>query len=195
MASYSIISYTATSVTLRATGLTAGNQIRFFIRLYANSADTSGDAIITAAASTVDHTFSGLKPGTSYTCNVAYPYTPGVNTWLGGQTVTTKSADARPYDWGWYSTIVSGGAIGLSALEWNNFCLRINEFRLYKDMSDYSFTAVSTGTVISASIVNEAWIAINEISGHGTMPNMAVSGGPLYASFFLGLTEALNAIE
>lgn len=110
-------------------------------------------------------------------------------------TVTSDEAE-RPDDWSWRSTIESGGKVGLTAYEWNRFCNRINDFRIYKGLETYDFTTVVSGeTEISAAICNEAWYAIEEISGHGNMPDEAVSGCPLYADFFNGLMNALNAIS
>lgn len=110
-------------------------------------------------------------------------------------TVTYTTSNPRPSNWSWYSAIASGASINLSATEWNTFCSRINEFRAYAGLTQYYFTTVYSGTAISAAICNEAWYAINAISGHGTMPSMALSGGPLYASFFTGLRDALNAVS
>lgn len=101
----------------------------------------------------------------------------------------------RPLDWSWTTTVAQGSEIKLTAAEWNNFTSRINEFREYADLSSYTFTkAVSGVTVIEATICNEAYTAIDAITGHGTLPTKLVSGGSLYASFFNGLKNALNAI-
>lgn len=102
----------------------------------------------------------------------------------------------RPDDWEWTSTIESGAAIEISALEWNLFCDRINEFRVYQELKEYSFTTVVSGQVISAAVVNQAISAISAISGHGTLPSQAVSGvTKITARFFHQLKDALNAIK
>ena len=184
--SFEIRSYTSTSVTIRVTSITSGSTIRFLIRK-----STSTTAIIdeeyTATSTTMTKTFSGLSGGTTYVVNVH-----DGTSWLGAETFTTDAA--RPWDWAWYSTITQGGVIGLSALEWNTFCERINEFRAYDGLSDYNFTYVYKGDVISASIVNEARTAIASISGHGTLPSPATSGGAITAAFFNDLKDALNDI-
>lgn len=108
--------------------------------------------------------------------------------------IMATAIGTRPDDWSWDSTIESGSAITITAVEWNNFCARINEFREYAGLSSYSFTTVRSGTTISATIVNQARTAISEISGHGTLPSAAVSGGVINASFFNTLVSALNSI-
>lgn len=104
------------------------------------------------------------------------------------------SKNGRPDDWSWYSTIKTGANISLTAQEWTDFCTRINEFRIYLDLSEYTFITVSRGTKISANIVNQARTAISAIPDHGTLPSAAVSGGAITANFFNTLASALNSI-
>lgn len=128
--------------------------------------------------------------GTTRTVNVnIYP-----ESYCTVQVIATNIAVERPNDWSWWSTIRSGAAIAITASEWNAFTTRINEFREYTGLSSYSFTTVSSGTPISYWIVNQARTAISEISGHGSLPSAAVSGGKIYASFFNSLASALNSI-
>lgn len=111
------------------------------------------------------------------------------------QSCSESFVPVRPSDWMWTSTIVSGREIRITASEWNGFCSRINEFRAYKSLSNYSFTTVVSGTTkISAAIVNQARTAISAISGHGSLPSAAIAGGALTASFFNSLSSALNAV-
>lgn len=103
-------------------------------------------------------------------------------------------AGSRPSDWQWWNSIYQGAKIKISADEWNSFCARINEFRAYKGLASYSFTKVSSGNKISASVVNQAVTAISAIPGHGTLPNSVYVGNPIKASFFNSLQTALNGI-
>lgn len=117
--------------------------------------------------------------------------------WPAGQAtvVVLEEKPARPDNFYWDSAVASGNEAIIYAWRWNSFAGRINEFRVYKGLPAYNFTTVYSGTTpISASIVNEAWDAINEIPGKGTMPSKAVSGGPMYASFFHSLANAINSI-
>ena len=112
---------------------------------------------------------------------------------VGTRTVIVKSN--RPSNWSWQSYIASGSPINISANEWNDFCAKINEFRIYSGVSEYSFTWVYSGMNMSANIINQAWNAINGIDGSGTLPSKAVSGGEIKASFFYQLQDALNQIK
>ena len=193
MASFSIVYYTSTTCMIRAKGLTVGGQIQVMVRLADDPSDQTFKEICDIDSSTMEWIVEGLEPGTDYLANVNPEYPD--SGWLGAKSFTTESELQRPWDWEWYSTIKQGGKIGLSALEWNHFCDRINEFRIYKGLSEYSFTTAVKGNEITASIVNEAYIAIKGISGHGTLPSKAVQGSVITASFFLDLTDALNSIS
>lgn len=195
MASINVSSYGQTSATFLISGLTVGNQVRIFVREADGDQTTMLDTIRTATGSTMTQPVSGLSPGTEYAYNIAYPWTENNNPWGTTKYFTTREASTRPSDWAWTSTIASGKPVQIKATEWNNFCSRINMFRSYKGMSSYSFTKATSGAEISAAIVNEARTAISAISGHGTLPSAAVSGGKMYASFFTGLASALNAIS
>lgn len=107
---------------------------------------------------------------------------------------TYSGGPERPDNWSWWSTISPGSAIAITAEEWNAFTARINEFRDYYGLDRYWFTTATSGMVISYWIVNQARTAISEISGHGSLPSAAVSGGKIHASFFNSLASALNSI-
>lgn len=113
----------------------------------------------------------------------------------GSVTLNVNVTNLRPSDWSWVTTVAQGSQIALTAAEWNAFTSRINEFREYAGLTMYAFTtAVSGVTPVNATICNEAHVAIDAISGHGTLPAQLVLNGSLYASFFNGLKDALNAI-
>lgn len=135
-------------------------------------------------------TFSvSLTAGKRYAVNVSVN-----NTNIGVQYFTAPSAKTRPSNWYW-SGISSGAAISVSASTWNQFCSRINEFRKYKGLFDFSFTPAVSGQPMYASQANQAWNAINGISGHGSMPNSVWTGAEMSASFMIDLQNALNSIS
>ena len=188
MASFTV-SCGETTVTMRVSGLTKGQSVRFYVRIDPGST-VYADGTYTATASSMTKTFSGLKAGTKYACNVELDN----KTWIGTKYFTTDSAAIpRPSDWSWHSSIYSGGYIKLTATEWNDFTARINDFRTYKGLSKYSFTRVSRGTNISASIVNEATNAIRAMNSVAT--SNVYSGDNISASFFNSLKNALNNIK
>lgn len=99
----------------------------------------------------------------------------------------------RPNDWTWSVTMTSGQPVNITANEWNNFTTRINQFRFYMGLSNYTFTSVSSGYDIFAYQVNEAVNAINPMV---TNPlSTQVSGGTAAASFMNLLRDRLNSIQ
>lgn len=197
MASYSI-SVTGSTIKFTIKGVPKGQKVWLFLRREDDNTNLIGSdyAQPTSTNSTsFSRSFADvLEENTDYVCNVAYPVYPA--TWLGAESFTTDSFGAtRPYNWNWYSTVEQGAPIKLTALEWNDFCSRINEFRDYSGLSSYDFTRVSRGDPIEASVVNEARSAISSISGHGSLPSKARSGRAITAAFFNDLKDALNYID
>lgn len=194
MATFKITNITYESVTFKVTGLTKGDTVQFYVRLASDSSDQTVNKTYTATSTTMTKTFYGLEPETTYKYNF---WLNGSVVYSSGPSFTTEAEPtvSRPWDWAFYSTIVSGGKIGLTALEWNNFCARINEFRDYCGLSSYNFTTVVKGkTLISASIVNEARTAISAMPHTVSLPSKAASGGTITAYFFNRLVAALNSI-
>jgi len=192
MASYTLTSITTSSVTVYVSGISSGQSIEIYIRLDPGSAaDKVFDETYTSTGTHLIKTCSGLPDGTNFAINVKYQ-----GDWIGAQTFSTKTqaAPTRPRDWQWTSTVSAGSPIRISAAEWNNFCSRINEFRRYKSLSNYSFTTVYSGTPISATIVNQAVSAIKGISGYGSYLYYVSPGNAITAYFFNLLKTELNAI-
>src|SRR5690606_13835050 len=106
-------------------------------------------------------------------------------------TVRLQYKVARPSNWTWHSSKTSGSVVNLTAAEWNSFVIRINQFRMYKSLSNYSFTTVSSGNPIRASQLNEARSAIASMT---SVPSSAVSGATATASFINALSNSLNAV-
>ena len=193
---FTIDAVTSNSATITVKGFVPNERVRFQIKRYSNSS-TAVDMDYIVNATTLTKTFSGLTPNTVYYADVQL----NQSLWLGGSSITdgkrfvTLAENTRPANWSWSSTIEKGKPIKVTAVEWNNFCTRINKFRTYKGLTTYNFTTVSKGMSISATIVNQARTAINGITGHGTLPSKAASGGAITASFFNTLKNALNAIS
>ena len=103
---------------------------------------------------------------------------------------------ARPTDWTWHTSKTAGQVISLTASEWNSFCTKINLFRQYKSLSNYTFTTATSGSVITASIVNQAVNAISAMSPPTSAPSTVTSkSSVITASFFNTLSRSLNSIR
>ena len=109
-------------------------------------------------------------------------------------------ASQRPSSWSWTSTVKqgsaasSGGSAYLTAVEWNNFTARINEFRSYKNLSTISFVAAVKGQPMTAAQVNVARSAINDMKPSTAVPAAVVKGTAVTAAFINGLKNSLNSI-
>lgn len=197
MASYSY-TYTSTGITFYVSGINAGDRIRFVVRLASSTSDRTIADVQIAATNTMTMWYDNrLTPGTEYVCNCGIEVN-GVTTFMGSSTFTTPvptPTPTRPNNWSWSSVIGSGKAVGITAVEWNNFAARINAFREYKGLREYIFTSAHKGNPITAAMANQLTEAIDEISGHGTLPPIVTSGSKMYASFFTTLASALNAIS
>lgn len=201
MAYYSCMNYLDTSgytAVIIVHGINPGQRLRFFLRL-SNTQSLLRDEVLTASSDPFEVRYYGLAGNTSYTVNVGLVSVGDiVDVELGPTTFTTGDgggpgpSNPRPADWSWWSPVYSGGLIQISANEWNAFCARINEFRLYRGLSVYNFTQAGTGTLIYAYIANQARDAIWDMNYY--VPDRVLSGDPIPASFFLGLQTALNAI-
>lgn len=207
---YFTISYTALSITISVWNISRGNRIRFFVRREPGTSAVI-DQEYTSSGSSLTKTFPGLDASTSYAVNAGI--VSGISTsWIGTQYFTTPDyggggggedpdpgpdppEPTRPSDWYWWNPIYQNGPIQIFANEWNAFCETINKFRDYKGLSNYRFSYVSSGTTISASIVNEAVDAISDMN-RWDVPSRAVSGATtITAQFFLDLQRALNYIR
>jgi hypothetical protein len=104
----------------------------------------------------------------------------------------TSGTSARPDSFEWDVAKVSGEDVNVTATEWNKFTVRINEFRQYKELTDYVFTTVATGDAISAVIFNQAIGAIMPMyTTYGDMQ----AGWDIYADYFNNIRDHLNSIE
>lgn len=109
--------------------------------------------------------------------------------------VRVQYKKARPTNWAWHTAKTAGQNVNITASEWNSFCTKINVFRQYKDLANYNFTTVSSGQVITASIVNQARTAINAMSPPSAVPSAVSAGSTMTALFFNSLSISLNSIQ
>lgn len=188
MASYSITK-DGDGIIFSVSGLSEGDNVRFFIRFADDENSVIYDADKNyATGSDMTHGVS-LFPGT-FTANVKVN-----DDWLGAKTFTIEDhpdpGETRPENWSWSGIIYSGCPLeNLTAADWRSFQSRIDEFRIYKGIGAYGFTAPVSGETLLATLFKEAEAAIAEIPGSGTVP----AGRELAMTYFDGLADALNAV-
>jgi len=140
------------------------------------------------------YTWTGLSPSTTYYANVrAYTSGGGWSNWSNYDFATTPKG--KPSSFSWYTTKSSGGNFNLTASEWNDLCTKINDFRSYRNLSDYTFTRAYSGNSFTATQYNEARNAINVMNPSTSIPIYRNSGEIIYASDINGLRDSLNSIN
>ena len=112
------------------------------------------------------------------------------------------TASSRPDNFSWDTPKVQGENINLTATEWTNLQYKINQFRLYKGLGNYSFTTVVSEGIFYASLFNEVRNKIGDMNTVG-LPSTKVGisdvvdpndADYILASDLNGLKDALNAI-
>lgn len=159
---------------------------------------------------------SGTLSGSTYTNSTSHSWTTDANGyglvansyyWVGVRAYDRDNNESdllsrqiqyritRPSNWSWFTSKIQGQSMNLTASEWNSFTQRINLFRVYSGYSNYSFTTAVRGGVITASIINEAILAMNIIPKGISSPAQVSRGGSVTASFFNALTTSLNSVS
>jgi hypothetical protein len=101
--------------------------------------------------------------------------------------------NVRPYNWEWYAPKVSDQDYLVSAVEWNDFCTRINQFLFYKGKPlVYDFVTANPNDSFFYHMFNKARNAINQMKT--TSVPTVVSNGEVYAWYFNTLRDDLNSI-
>lgn len=157
----------------------------------------------TASIGSYSNGLSGLLANTQYVYKALAVNSAGIG--FGGAVYfCTLTSIVRPNNWSWSYSIMSGGSVYntitsgniiiayiMTAVEWNNFTARINEFRVYKGLSNYSFTLVSSDTNCTHTIINQAITAINAM---GFSITSLSDGVNIPASVFTQMRDNLNSI-
>lgn len=135
---------------------------------------------------------SGLSPNTTYgvLCEVYYGTSKLAS--LTGEVKT--AAPSRPANFYWTNSKTQGGTFNLTAKEWNALTKRINEFRAYRNLSNYSFDTAYTGYEFTADMYNQARLALQGIPGFGIYIPTVSSGGNVTAyalNMFVSEIEAI----
>jgi hypothetical protein len=142
-----------------------------------------------------DHIWTGLNPGTTYQFRVSAHNQYGWSEYSNTKTIATAlPALQRPTNWEWYTAKIAGIPFELTALEWTNFCAKINEFRNYRNYSNYPFSPVSSEEDFLASVFNEATNAISIMTPPTSVPLSKVKEDDVLASDINQLRNALNSV-
>ena len=127
---------------------------------------------------------------------------------IGYSNIVSYTIGGRPDNWAWSYNISSGQNVYsvvnksiniMLGTEWNNFTTRINLFRAYKGLSDYSFTSIPSNTNVTKEIINEALNAIRAMSAHFTggntlIPNRVAGQNILDSNIYINMRDCLNSI-
>lgn len=116
--------------------------------------------------------------------------TSGGETW--GWAYSPTYTRVRPSTFAWTHTPSYLNPVALTAVEWNAFLANINLVRVYKGLSEVTFTQAYKGMVFSASIFNQARTAISDMQAMSM--SQVSSGTQVYASFLNLLVSDLNSI-
>ena len=149
----------------------------------------------------VDAWATGLTPNTTYTISVDFvttttPSIPGLE-WILKDITTLSEPVVRPRPSNfpnWTSNLTSGQGFDILASEWNSFRNRINQFRYYKYLGNFSYTNVSAGQTVTALEFNQARAAIRDIPGYGTFIPIATQDSGITPNHFVMIRSELNAI-
>ncbi len=199
-ASFDILSFDHNSVRIEVTTDSNFTKYRIFLRTGRESdgtGETIRDRITTVSSSTLsfEQNITFPYPDEWYTINVASASDDELSfDWIGAQEFRADEEpyEPRPDDFSWVTAKVSGNNFNLSAYEWNLFTSRINEFRAYQGLSNYSFSTAYSGNDFTAAMYNQARTAISALSGSGSRSPSVFVGGTVYASYLNWIVADLN---
>lgn len=154
--------------------------------------NSSGGYVDSGVTSSTTMTFSGLIEGRSYYVTVVPRNSNGNGPSSSSSTITMPVINKRPSDWSWDNAKTSGGALNVTANEWNRFLNRIDAFRTYKGYGSGSYTYASMGNTITANQYNQARLAISSM---GAVPYAVSAGAAIKASEFNNIRDYLNTIN
>lgn len=208
MASFSISGYTDTSVTMRVTGITSGQTVRFYVREDPDPGYGAADKTYTASATYMTRTMYGLSPDTDYACNVKIDD----ETWIGTKYFTTESSISVE-EWSWntsngnasaaqtraaYNAVSNKGSTGaFSYLVWNDMVDKVYEIldatgdSWNTKYASYAATKMSSSDkAITAKRFNS--LRYNIGLRYSTGISDVYRGGTVYGWYFTTLAYCIN---
>lgn len=138
--------------------------------------------------------WGGLSPDTLYEIQIR-AYNSSNDSWsIWSGYKYARTDKGRPLNWSWDTNKVSGSSFKLLSSEWNRFTSRVDDFRVYKGLSEFLFTPVYTGENFRASHFNDARNAIANMNPGLPAPFFVNSGEDLRADVLNHLKDSLNSI-
>lgn len=207
MASFTV-SCTDTTVTMRVTGIKSGQTVRFYVRVDPGST-VYANQTYTATSTSMTRTFSGLKAGTDYACNVNLDG----SAWIGTKYFTTDSPAIKIDPWSWsssngsasaaqtrsaYTAVTNKGSVGnFSYLVWNDMVDKVKEIldangdTWNTRFASYSATRMSAGDKkLTATKFNS--LRYNIGLRYSTGIDTVYSGNTVYGWYFTTLAYCIN---
>ena len=174
-------------------GLASGNFTEVKVNIYSGEGSWTLVSSATIVPPNTTAKFTGLTQGVTYTIR-SWARLYINSTWIESvsNSYDLQSTTSRPANWSWSTVKTSGNDFNLTATEWNNFYSRINEFRVYKGFSSYTFTLASIGSNFTATMFNQAKNAIDAMNATGITDRSA--GQDVLASYFNTLRDRLNEL-
>jgi hypothetical protein len=111
-----------------------------------------------------------------------------------GASVQVTYTAARPTNWAWHTSKDKGQPFSLTAVEWNSFQTKIDQFRVYKGYTPYPFTTAVKGQPILYTYFNEVKDAINIMSPPTSVPSTKIKGQEMSGADFNRLRDSLNSV-
>jgi hypothetical protein len=100
--------------------------------------------------------------------------------------------------WEWWSNVGQGDPFMITRDEWLAFQARINVVRDGRGLDLYTFTttwaAVDTGKPMTAALMNECVVAINDMLAVGNKMATVSTGQTISAAFMEGIKNKLNSL-
>lgn len=170
--------------------------------VYINLYDSNNSSVIqtkTLTSASGSFSYNKVSDGTYYIRAQSVFVYGGSNLYCvddyGDRYTLTKSitVSSRPASFSWTYSKTAGADFNLKATEWNSFTSKINEFRDWKGLSDYSFTTAVKGNTFTAAMFNQAVTAINAM--YSNNPLSSVSKGSTVTAYILNnIVSVLNNV-
>jgi len=142
-------------------------------------------------------TWTGLPNGTyfRFVANSRFEINSVILESINPANLRVSTTGARPDDFSWHTPKVQGSPAIVTALEWNDFTDRINQFRTYKGLVTITFPIEIQGGEVRADRFNQVIVAISDMGYSIPPPPSQSPGSPIYASLLNGVVNSLNSIS